>query len=174
MALLTVEQVREHVETDLVSDALQRLIDDADGEIIARLGALAAATEVLQGGGTFIHLARRASAVTSATERIDDADYPLVAADYELLADGFRVQRKQAGDEPSLRWRGRVTVAYTPESDQASRVRLLVDLVKLAVAYTGDGGSSVGDVRVSTIGDYQAERERLFAALLNRGRRRLA
>ena len=37
MTLLTLAQVREHVETDLVDDALQRLIDAEDEEILKRL-----------------------------------------------------------------------------------------------------------------------------------------
>ncbi len=173
--ILTVDEVREHVETDLPDTALTRLVEAADQEIIDRLGALASHTEVLDGEGLhLLVLARRASAISSATERIADTDYALAGTDYELLADGYRVQRKQGLSYPQLAWRGRVTVVYVPiggaAGELAARKLLLVDLVKLAEAYNARGSQSMGDGS-STALDYQKERMALFGPMLRRNRR---
>lgn len=161
MAILTTAEVRQHVETDLVDGALERLIDDADQEIIDRLGALSSETEVLDGGGALLHLSRKASAISSAVERIDETDYTLAASDYGLLGDGRRVERRQGSGYPASLWRGRVTVAYTPADETATRKRLLADLVKLAAVYQATSGLSVGGTRVDHV-DYLKERERLI------------
>mgnify|MGYP001566961925 CR=1 FL=1 len=174
MAILTVAEVRDNVETSLIDDALSRLIDNADQEIIDRLGALASQTEMLFGDGlTLLPLARKASAITSATERIDETDYALATNDYELLGDGYHVQRKQ-GTNASLYWRGRVTIVYVPiggaSGELASRKKLLVDLVRLDAAYEAVRSSSIGDVQ-KTFLDHAAERDGLFRQLMSRNRR---
>jgi len=168
--LLSLSAIREHVETDLGDDALTRLIEDADQEIIDRLGALAEATEVKRGGGEMLHLDRKAQSISSAVERIGETDYPLAANDYELLDDGYRVQRKQGDDQPASSWRGRVTVVFVPADETAGRKRLLADLVRLAVRYSAVGAERLGDVSVDHV-DYQAEREKLFRAFTGRNRR---
>lgn len=172
--LLSATEIREHLETDLPDTALVRLIEDADQEIIDRLGALATETRVLDGGDALLHLDRRASSITSATERIYETDYALAANDYELLSDGFRIQRKQGTNYPGLTWRGRVTVVYVPyggaTGEQAARRRLLVDLVKLAEAYNARKSLSIGDASMSSV-DYEKERTALFAPLMSRNRR---
>jgi len=168
-ALITVAQLRQHVETCLIDDAVQRLIDAADSEIIARLGELATATEVLDGGNEMLHLVRKASSITSATERVSETDYVLGADDYSLLSDGSRVQRLQGSTYPATSWDGRVTIVYVPISDSARRIELEIDLVRLALQYEAHGGKDIGDVSIKPL-DYQAEREKLFGRLLLRRR----
>ena len=171
MAILTLAQVREHIETDLGDDPLTRLIDDADQEIIDRLGVLASQSETLDGGDALLHLRRKALSITSAVERILETDYTLASNDFELLPDGFRVQRKQGTNYPYTIWRGLTTIVYVPADETASRKRLLVDLVKLAVAFQGVAGSGIGDARIQHVSDYQGERNRLFDSLRGRNRR---
>lgn len=181
MALLTVAELRELVESDLSDTGLGILLDAADYEIIARLGVLASQTDVLPGGGNLLHLGRRAASVTSAVERamVDGVglqDTTLVAGDYELLANGYQVQRKTTGTNSSWAWQGQVTIVTVPydqTGETARRKALLVDLVKLANRYEGVGEQSVGDVRVRHMADQQAERDRLFSALATTGRRLL-
>jgi len=175
MALLTVSQVREHVESCLDGDALQRIIDNADAEIIRRLGPLSTQTEVLPGVGIFLHLQRRATAITSADERVqpeigDATDFDLSANDYSLLSDGYRVERLVTGDNAASAWRGKVTIVYTPVDEQAQREMLLVNLVKLEERYSGVSSEGVGDVR-ETQNDYTKERNALFSGLRTQGRR---
>ena len=175
--LLTVDEVLEHVDTELGSDAVQRLIDGADAEIIRRLGPLTGAIEVLDGGDRILYLGRKASAVTAAVERfsvegLGTADYVLVTGDWSLLADGFRVERLDTGTNPSSAWRGQVTITYTPAAaGEAERKMLLVNLVKLDLKYTGHLAVSAGDTRIQSLGTYADERAALFRAFGSGGRR---
>jgi hypothetical protein len=175
--LLTLAEVRDHVEIDLIDDALQQIIDAADAEIIRRLGPLATQTEVLEGGDLYLSLAREASAVTAVTERfmvdgLGVQDAPLTAAnDISLLASGRRVERLFTGDNPSSVFRGVVTIAYTPADTTAERKMVLIKLVKLDVKYSGIVSKSIGDVRTQFVADHAAERLALFRSLGSSGRR---
>jgi hypothetical protein len=173
MSLLTVDEIRQHVETDLGDTALGRLIDDADGEIIDRLGALASQVEVIPGGEKYIVIARKAISITAIVERIRETDYALGADDYTLLSDKRRVQRLQGSTVPSIWWQGLVTITYVPVDETIPRKRLLVDLVRLSASYTALSSVGVGDVRMTNL-DYQAERDKLFETLLGRNRLRFA
>lgn len=170
MALLTVTEVRDHVEADINDTALGRLVDNADQEIIDRLGALATQTWVDQGGRLILHLPRKATSITSAVERLLETDYTLAASDYELLGDGYQVQRKQGSGYPYQNWRGRVTIVFVPSDETVARKKLLVDLVKLDVQYDALRGSSLGDVSRTNL-DHAAERNALFQQLMTRNRR---
>lgn len=176
MALLTADEVRDHVESDLVDDALQRIIDAADAEIIRRLGALASQTEVIPGDGLFIYLARKASSVTSITERyavsgFSLSDLALAASDYDLLDDGYRIERLTTGTNAASRWNGQATVVYVPQDRTAERKMLLVQLVKSDLKHEGHLVATAGDVKVQQLGSYAEERASLFRALGTGGTR---
>lgn len=173
--ILTVSEVRDHIETGLVDDALTRLIENADQEIIDRLGALATHTDVLNGHGLpVLPLSRKASTITSVTEKILDVDYALGADDYTLLADGFTLRRLQGTTYPFPTWRGIQTVVYVPTGgaagELAARKKLLIDLVTLDVAYDASASNTIGDVSRTAL-NHASERNALFAALQNRNRR---
>lgn len=171
MALLTADEVRDHVETSIVTDALQLIIDNADQEIIDRLGALATQTQVLDGEGSeLLNLSRKASSITSAVERILETNYTLAASDFLLLNDGYRVQRLQGTNFPAIKWNGLVTIIYVPSDETVARKKLLVDLVRLDCAYAAVKSSQIGDVTVDHL-DHAAERAALFARVQTRNRR---
>ncbi len=168
--LLTTAEIREHVETDLGDDALERVVAAADAEIIRRLGPVANAVEVLRGGRLFLHLPRRASAIVSAVERyaaygLAAADYALVADDYKLHADGYRVERLADGTNPSSAWNGLVTITFTPlnTGDTTERKLLLANLVKLELEYSGLASDAIGDSRKQYHADHAAAKAALFA-----------
>lgn len=180
MALLTTAQVREHVESDLGDDAFGRVVDGADAEIVRRLGALATQTELLEGGSRYLHLGRKASAVSAAVER-----YPAVGGgytetdleddDFSLLGDGRRVERLADGTNEAATWQGLVTVTYVPaDAASAERGVLLVNLVKLELAYSGLSSDGVGDVRSQAYADHAAAKDALFRPLKGAGRRLLS
>lgn len=179
MSLLTLAQVREHVESDLGDDAMQRVIDGADAEIIRRLGVLATHTHVTEGGEQLLHLPRKASSISSVTERyaVSGGSYTnvsLSADDYTLYSDGRRAERLNNGTNPADLWQGTVTVVFVPaDAGSAERSMLLVNLVKLELAYTGRLSEGIGDVRVQSAADHSAAKAALFAALLGAGRRLL-
>jgi hypothetical protein len=173
--ILTVDEVREHVETDLGDSPLTRLIEAADQEIIDRLGALATHTDVVDGEGLkLLPLSRRASTISSVVERVDETDYTLAANDSVLQADGFRLRRAQGSNYPALEWRGQVTVTYVPyggaAGELAMRKKLLVDLVRLDVEFDARQSDSIGDASRTSL-DHSAERNKMFALALTRNRR---
>ncbi len=175
MAILTVDEVREFVETDLDDGPMTILVDNADQEIIDRLGALATHTDVLPGQGLkSLPLTRKAASITSATERILDTDYTLASNDFNLMADGYTLERKQGTSYPDTTWNGIVTVVYVPyggvAGELAARKKLLCDLVKLDAAYDATGSNSIGDVSRVAL-NHGAERNALFSSILNRNRR---
>ena len=175
MALLTATQVRTHIEVGCGDGALERVIDGADAEIIRRLGPLATQVEVLRGGSSDLHLARKASSITSAVERyaalgISVADYALVAADYNLRSDGRRLERLVTGTNPSSAWNGIVTVTYVPVDQTAERTVLLVNLVKLELAYSGLASKGLGDVQETAL-EHEKAKTALFTPFMGGGRR---
>ncbi len=171
--LLTVAQIRDHVETDLVDTALQRLVDDADAEIISRLGSLASVEqEQVCAGERYLSLLRVAAAITSVSLRIGQTDYPLAAGDYSLQFEGRMLERRQDDGAllPDLRWNGVATIVYVPDtSDVAQRTRLEIDLVKLSVAYDAQRSAKIGDATTAPL-DYRTERENLFAPFMTKKR----
>jgi len=165
MALLTVAQLRQHVESDLSDDALQRLLDAAEAEIDAKLGAVGSQVQTLR-GERVLHLARKASTITTVVE----ADVDLDAEDYELLGGGYRLRRLTTGPNPSSRWQGCVTVTYAPVDTTAQRKILQARLVQLDMKDPGVSSWQSGDVRF-TNQDPAAVRIALFRDLALTGRR---
>ncbi len=88
------------------------------------------------------------------------------------MNDGRWLERRQGSTYPGLVWHGVATVVYTPAetAETSSRERLLVDLVKLSVAYDTMKTAKTGDVS-ETQADYTKERDSLFAPFMSRGRR---
>lgn len=173
--LLTADEVRDHIETDLVDDALTRVIEAADAEIINKLGAVASQVENLPGGGVELFLARRASAVSEVIERFDLGFGPqettLEDDDFSLRPDGMRVERLFTGTNPAPYWRGEIKVTSTPDDDSARRKLLLVNLVKLELGYTGHLAVTAGDVRVASLQNYEDAKAVLFRPFTASGRR---
>jgi len=171
VALLTVTQLREHVESDLPDAALERILDAEDAEIVRRFGALASESEELAGDARLLFLRRHAAAVTTVTEtEADNATVTTLAANDFRQWGGGILERLATGDHPRAAWGPVVTVAYTPEDDSTERTHVLIQLCQLAARYTGAQHESVGqgDYAV-TLPDYRRERERLLLGLAPRG-----
>ena len=169
--LLTTAQVREHVETDLVDDALGRLNDAADLRVIQRGGPLANETDTFvvdsndypEGRDKSIFLERLPGAISSVSEQIFD-NTPVVLAADDYYQVGTQLERRDDGTNPRSRWGHRVIVAYVPESDEAIRKQIIIDLIKLEVAYQGVAKEKAGDYSMEAP-DYQAEQERILSQL---------
>lgn len=174
MSLNTPAGVRAQIDTDLLDADLQLLLDDAEAEIVRRYGALASHSEDLEGGDRFIPLTRKAASITLVKEReypsiyTQPTEYTLAANDYRLLADGRTLERLTTGTNAWHHWRGIVTVTYAPVDQTATRKRVELDLVRLAVQYRAISSQSIGGSSISNV-DYQAEREKLLSTLLHRG-----
>ena len=117
MAILTVDEIREHVETDLPDTALSRLVDNADQEIIDRLGALATQTEVVHGNGLYVlSLARKAASITSATEKMT-----LIMSWRPITSYSVTVIRWPGTRHRYPSWRGIITLVYVHRRREEDR-----------------------------------------------------
>lgn len=145
--VMTVNEMRDHVETDLVDSALTRILTAEDKVIDKRLGDLAAVTETyLASGLEFLFVKRPIATITSIAERRSETDDPTVldADDYRQLGNR-RLRRLTSGTNPATYWGEEVIVVYDPVNRQEIRDRTLIDLVKLNVEFRGLDKEKVGD-----------------------------
>ena len=152
MAILSVAELREHIETDLGNDALQRLADAAEKNIDRASGGTGAVTETFnewgfpRGRDRIIHASRPIGTITSIKER-DDPDgtqTTLSADDYRQEGDRDLV-RLRDGTNPRLFWAQHTELIYSPTTDSALRASVQIDLVKLGVVYSGAKRERMGD-----------------------------
>lgn len=144
---LTVDQLREHVQSALGDDALQRLLDDSEAEIIRYAGDSGDVTELIDGGYQRLSLSGAASAITSVSETVGSTIYTLDATDYRQRAEGYVLERLTSGaTHPSSVWRRLVTVIYTPVDGEAIRTLVQLDLIKLQLDFNaGLVSERIGD-----------------------------
>jgi hypothetical protein len=165
MTILTAAEAREHIETSLEDDALERLLDAAEAAIIDRAGPnptedtdTATAEERHSPRGDLLMLSRVPGVIVSVTEGTTEVDPEKYAQ-----RPGSAVLRRIGRS-----WCGPVTVAYIPEGDLAERIRVQIALVKLDLASTpGITSERVGPwtQETATGPAYVAEREALLASL---------
>jgi hypothetical protein len=140
MAILTVDDLREHIETSLGEAALQRLLDGTEALIVARAGAAGSTTELVDGGYRLLTLSRPLGSVTSIVERYTDDDQLTLSAtandDYLIWPGGTVIERLTGGTNSRRTWHGRVLVTYTPADDDDLRALAQLALIKLEMAFT--------------------------------------
>lgn len=166
MALLTVAELRQHLETDLTDQALQRLLDDADAEVVRRYGphAPGPAVETHLGGNKYIFLRQRATAIQSVSETVRGVTTVLTSSDYRVLGGGRYLERLTSGPNPRVYWGDFITVTFEPYDDRPQRRRVIIDLVRLALEYNALESVDVGDYSARSL-DYQRERRKLLMEL---------
>ena len=163
MGLLTQAELKQHVETDLDQAALQRLMDDAEAEIIKRFGAHGDKTstqiiEDLEGRAASIFPYRPETTIVSVTEyEIDGTETVLALNDYRIWHGGREISRRIDGTNPRGVWAPRVRIIYLDATELPNRKRVQADLVRLAIEYRALKSESSGDLDQS-YADYEAER----------------
>lgn len=169
MALLTTDEVRENVETQLPDPALQRLIDAEEESITYQHGEIGTQTEEFDANGLtkVIYPRRRVDSIDTVTEtdEVTGTETVLSADDYELVAGGMRIDRLPTGTNPQTYWQNTVTVEYTPYDDTKTRKGVLIDLVKLAVQWAGTDSEQLPDYRNARDREYQVQREAILSRL---------
>lgn len=167
MTILTANELRGHVETDIDDVALNRLATGAEALIVSVAGVIASQTDYLEGGTQNIYTTRGVEAITSIIERdfVDDAATTLSADDYRLQA-GFRLVRLREGTNARTFWAQHVEVAYTPDVDTGLIQTVQIGLVKLGVGYTGSQRERFGDVDIWHQ-EYRNEVQSLLMPLTN-------
>jgi hypothetical protein len=170
MALVTPTQVREHVPTDLVDAALQRVIDAVEEFIVEAVGDLDVGSEEFQEEpSSLLYLRRPALSLTGVTEYWGTDVTVLASNDYELRGDGRELARLSTGTNASDVWGNRVIVTYVPKANTMQRILATIDLVRLAVNETGLASASDGDHSESRLNIAQ-ERRRIIETLKRRHR----
>ena len=154
--LLTLAEVREHLETDLSDEALERLVDAADYDIIAVAGPHDGARTVeLNGNSCELLMPWPVFSIASVEESYHFSDYETVSADDYSLAYNGRVLIHKTG------WKPRVKVEYTPQATNAKRVTALLQLVALLIEYSPFSNQSDGVYSQSRL-TYASERNRML------------
>lgn len=170
MSDLTIVMLRAHHETDLSDAAVQRLIDDAEAQIVAEIGERTTQVDTFEGENTAtaVFLTRPAETITSVIEGRKSGDElietVLASDDYELRHSGHQLVRLLDGTNPYRYWGDLVVVTYAPKDDLARRLGVTIDLVKLAIEYTGVDEQKIGDFSYKT-DRYERKRSALIARL---------
>lgn len=166
MALLTVANVREHIETDLGDPPLQRLLDDADAEIVKRYGPhVGPVTEIIDGGREgLIFLSRPVVSITSVTEQNALTSTVLAANDWRGWYGNRALERLNSGPNGAEGWGSRITIVYTPADEQAERKRVTLDMVRIAIRYEAVQSETIGDHAETSL-DYGQARNEALAGL---------
>jgi len=151
---------------------LQTIIDREEAEMVRRFGAHSGSrAEVVKGGGVNVFTRRPIASITSITQVEylgDTATTTLTTADYYPWLSEGRIQHLWGGFGPA------VTVTYTPVSEDDLRKAVLIELVRVGVSQ--DTGQAVSGLGYSIsgskgAGDWNAQRERIYARLAGPGDR---
>lgn len=164
MAKPTPDDVREHVETDVLDTALQRLIDAEWNAVVKTFGPEIAPVDDLRGDVDRIWLTRQASSITSIVEtNSSGTETTLASNDYRTENDGRALRRLSDGTNPAAYWQSRVRVTYASNDDYGMTV---IELVRLRLQYKALGSERIGDHSESAV-DFQAEREKIMRGISN-------
>jgi hypothetical protein len=172
MELLTVGQFREHTETALGDDALQRLIDAAIGDINDHCGTMLyddymVAETITQNdygvwaGQRILHLDHIPSSVITVMD-VDTlgSETELVEGDgADWVADGH-ILRRSGGV-----WGLHTRVVYTPQNAYSQRQALCVKLVDLSINIQPGQGFAGAATWQETFKDYEQEKQHLLWSL---------
>ena len=160
--------IRDHIETGLSDDALNELVAQMTAEVESRFGTDDPMTVIRAGDfGTIIRLQRPASSITSVVEKsrnfetIETLDPTL----YTLSSGGRTLYRHQCT------WSPVVVITYTPVPEAAMREGMIVDLVKLALAFNGLESETIGDYSYQVSDNSAAGYESRRQQILGRARR---
>ena len=166
--LLTKEEVQQHLgsnSTDI--DELQRLIDDADAEVVRRYGPHridGSLTDVLRGGSVRLFPSQAVEGITSVTETAWDTVTVLSPDDYRTWYGGRMLERLSNGSHPRADWGERVELTYTPVDTDPQRRMAIIRLVQLGLQYSGLESTSIGPYSSKSL-DYTREREAILKQL---------
>jgi len=167
---------KEHFETDLVDDAIQRLIDAEADEITRRFGSDTSVTEqyllatpmgyngqeAQKVSQRRIWTKRQIGAVTTVKEGptlgASDLTTLVENTDFRVINNGWAIERIDTDFDR------RVEIVYVPGTDVKRRDRVTIDLVKLAIQFQGLSSERVGDWQGNHL-DYQRERESILNSL---------
>lgn len=165
--LVTVEQVRQRVQTSLTDVAVQDIIANEESELIRRYGAHGdgsiTVTESCEPTSCNVFLRRPIAALTSITEyqSVSGSGSVLTSTQYRLWGDQGRIERLPRGTG----WGELVEVVYSPVDDRDRRRRVIIELARLAIEQVAMQAESVAGEYSYTAGDFEAKRRDLYRRL---------
>ena len=163
--LLTKEEVQQHLGSNSTdTDELQRLIDDADAEVVRRCGPHkidGPVTEVHPGGSFRLFPHRAVEGITSVIETLGDVATTLSPDDYRTWYGGRMLERLSNGSHPRTFRGERVELEYTPVDTDPQRKMAIIRLVQLGLQYSGLQSERVGPYSAQNL-DYAKEREAIL------------
>jgi hypothetical protein len=169
---LSVAQFREFVQTDLVDDAVQRLLNANSLAIDERAGPPGPiAMTIYPRQQRLLFFDRPIASITSITEFFPDpvgiSGVVADATDYRLRDGGRTLERWGYGTHPADWWSSRMEIVYVPVDDTAERVRVLVKLCQLDINRApGISQTRIGEYMVQSRNEpYDDEREAILASL---------
>jgi hypothetical protein len=175
------ERVQRRVETDLPSEELQDMVDEALVAIEDRYGPPADSTRpitvtLLGGGRRILDLSRP---VDTAWPVIVQERYQwdwwfagetvtnLASTEYRILNGGRTIERLGSGLNGGRVWGREVAITYVPVNDADARQEVAIKLVIASIQYQALNSESVGDSNQSYV-SYSQERESLLGSLAQR------
>ncbi len=167
MSLISVSEIREHVETGIADTALDNLIKVAEQEIVHKCGATLTQTDEIPvyigQYNKWLWLTRPADSITTVIETVGVSDTTLAADDYRLYHQS-QLKRLDSGTNSRSYWGDRVKVTYVPRNDITRRRGALIRLVQLMVNFTGNRSESSGDFSCTSL-DYESEKNKILSSL---------
>lgn len=163
--MMTVEALRQHIETGMPDEALQRILDSETAAIERVTGISSAGSMQVRGGTLSFMLTVYGATVTGIVE-IDryGAVETLNGTDYRVLNGGMTFERSQLGDHPASCWADYLTITYALATSPEAVVTLIA-LCKLAIRYSGLRTETVGQDYTETTLDYTKERNALLRSI---------
>lgn len=170
--LVSAATVRALVASSLTDAQLDAIIEREEAEIISRYGAhyVDALTPISEvhiledSPATALFLRRPVLSLSTVTEQATLTSTGVVLTgntDYALVGSQGRLVRLSGG------WGQSVTISYVPADDRAARTRVVIELVRLALARTAYQSENIAGEYSYTIKDqdWETQRNRLLAQL---------
>lgn len=167
MPLLTVDELREHVETALPDTALERILASCELAITQwagplsfdEHGAVEDVTETVNAPGRTLLLLRQApTAITSVTDVHGGIETDVDPTD-------MRIEGRLLRCLAMALWGERTVVTYTPADDSAIRRTVLVQLVQLELNVQPGMASQGAGPWSESYGKYLRQRNELLRAI---------
>jgi hypothetical protein len=145
--MLTREQIEQQVETDLPTEAMDRVIASAYGEVADFAGPDGEITEPhIEPGGRVLFTSYPVATITGVVEvDPDGTETPVAESEYRLRGNYEVVHN-------SRRWADEVVVTYQRRDDSAVRDEVAVELVRLIVEHRAPVQEQTGG-----LGGYRAD-----------------
>lgn len=172
-------RLKERFETDISDAELQRVLDNANEDVLNQWGTHSDAgtplTVLLVGGANSIFFDRPIAVLTSVTETVTgtggfgETEIVLAADDFRNWYNGRALIRRLDGTNPRAIWGNRVSVIYVPQDDNNQRQEVILKVAILDLQFTGVRQERIGDY-AATYYDHQEERQKLINSLRPKGK----